>query len=126
MSPTSRRAPASPHHHITTSPHHHIPPRAYVAWAVVCVVWGTTYLAIRIALETIPPFLMGGIRYVSAGAILAVMIVARGRPLPGPSAWASLSLLGLLLLGFGNGGRRWAGEARSSGVTAVCGCASTV
>ena len=43
--------------------------RAYVAWAVICLVWGTTYLAIKVALETIPPFLMGGLRYVSAGRV---------------------------------------------------------
>src|SRR5437773_6624632 len=62
---------------------------------------------------------MGGIRYVSAGAILAIMIVARGRPLPGPSAWPSLAILGLLLLGFGNGGVVWAEQTVSSGLTAV-------
>jgi len=86
---------------------------------VVCVVWGTTYLAIRIALETIPPFLMGGMRYVAAGAILALMLTLRGSTLPGPRAWPSLSLLGLLLLGFGNGGVVWAEQTVPSGLTAV-------
>ena len=41
--------------------------RAYLAWAAVCVIWGTTYLGIRVALETIPPFLMGGLRWTAAG-----------------------------------------------------------
>jgi drug/metabolite transporter (DMT)-like permease len=56
--------------------------RAYVAWAVVCLVWGTTYLAIRIALETVPPMLMAGIRWVIAGTILAAVLMIRGVRLP--------------------------------------------
>jgi len=44
--------------------------RAYFAWVVVCLVWGTTYTAIRIALDTIPPFLMAGFRWTAAGALL--------------------------------------------------------
>ena len=40
--------------------------RAYIAWAVVCVVWGTTYLGIRIALETIPPLMMAAFRWIAA------------------------------------------------------------
>ena len=56
--------------------------RAWIAWVAVCVIWGTTYLAIKIALETIPPFLMGGLRYVAAGLGLAAIIAVRGRALP--------------------------------------------
>ena len=41
---------------------------AYFAWALVCVIWGTTYLGIRISLETIPPALMGGLRWTIAQA----------------------------------------------------------
>ena len=86
---------------------------------MVCVVWGTTYLAIRIALETIPPFVMAGIRYVTAGAMLTAIVAARGDRLPGPRAWPSLAFLGLLLLGFGNGGVVWAEQTVPSGLTAV-------
>jgi len=43
---------------------------AYAAWLVVCVLWGTTYLAIAIALETLPPLFMAGFRYIVAGALL--------------------------------------------------------
>ena len=93
--------------------------RAYLAWGVVCVVWGTTYLAIRIALETIPPFVMAGVRYVTAGAILVAILAAQGRRLPGPRAWPSLALLGVLMLGFGNGGVVWAEQTVTSGLTAV-------
>ena len=78
--------------------------RAYAAWVTVCLVWGTTYLAIRIALESIPPLLMGGIRYVIAGSMLAAILAARGERLPGPREWPYLAVLGTLLIGFGNGG----------------------
>src|SRR2546425_551209 len=51
---------------------------AYTAWLAVCLLWGVTYLAIRIALETIPPALIGAIRYIVAGLLLAVILRARG------------------------------------------------
>jgi drug/metabolite transporter (DMT)-like permease len=85
----------------------------------VCVVWGTTYLAIRISLETLPPFLMAAIRWLAAGSILAVALKLRGERLPRPSAWPSLTILGILLLGFGNGGVVWAEQTVPSGLAAV-------
>jgi len=93
--------------------------RAYIAWVVVCIVWGTTYLAIRICLETVPPFLMGGIRYVVAGGVLAAALAVRGEPLPRPPAWPSLGILGFFLIGMGNGGVVWAEQTVTSGLTAV-------
>ena len=83
------------------------------------MVWGTTYLAIRIALESIPPLLMAGMRYTTAGTALALILGARGERLPGPRAWPSLGVLGVLLLGFGNGGVVWAEQTVPSGLTAV-------
>jgi len=85
----------------------------------VCLVWGTTYLAIRIALESIPPLLMAAMRYTAAGTILAVILRLRGARLPGPRAWPSLIVLGVLLLGLGNGGVVWAEQTVPSGLTAV-------
>lgn len=90
-----------------------------MSWITVCLVWGTTYLAIRIALESIPPLLMAAIRYTIAGTILAAVLRLRGERLPGPRAWPSLIVLGILLLGFGNGGVVWAEQTVPSGLTAV-------
>jgi drug/metabolite transporter (DMT)-like permease len=93
--------------------------RAYLAWVIVCLVWGTTYLAIRIALETIPPLLMGAIRYTVAGAALALILKASGERLPSWPEWPSLFVLAILLIGFGNGGVVWAEQTVPSGLTAV-------
>ena len=94
-------------------------PRAYLAWVVVCLVWGTTYLAIRISLETIPPLLMAAFRWIAAGTILIGILKARGERLPGPRSWPALGALGILLLGFGNGGVVWAEQTVPSGLAAV-------
>ena len=93
--------------------------RAYLAWVIVCVVWGSTYLAIRVALESIPPILMAAMRWIAAGAILIATLRIRGEPLPGPRAWPALTVLGILLLGFGNGAVVWAEQTVASGLTAV-------
>src|SRR5204863_335357 len=77
---------------------------AWIAWIAVCVIWGTTYLGIRVSLETMPPMLMGGLRWVIAGGLLAVYLVARGEGLPGLSGWKTALILGFLMLVLGNGG----------------------
>ncbi len=93
--------------------------RAYAAWLVVCLIWGTTYLAIRIAIESIPPLVMAGARWVIAAVVLLAVLRARGvRVLP-LAAWPSLAVLGILLLGFGNGAVVWAEQTIPSGLTAV-------
>ena len=92
---------------------------ALFAWVAVCVIWGTTYLGIRISLESIPPALMGGLRWTAAGALLAVYVRARGGALPPPSRWGSITLLAFLLLGLGNGGVVVAEQWVPSGLTAV-------
>ena len=92
---------------------------AYFAWLTVCVVWGTTYLGIRISLETMPPMLMGGLRWLIAGALLAVYVRARGERLPPPRRWGSVALLGFLMLGLGNGGVVVAEQWVPSGLAAV-------
>jgi drug/metabolite transporter (DMT)-like permease len=92
---------------------------AYFAWIAVCVIWGTTYLGIRVSLESMPPGLMGGLRWTIAGVLLTMYLVARGRKLPPPSEWGSIALLGFLLLGLGNGGVVFAEQWVPSGLAAV-------
>src|SRR3989454_10245801 len=93
--------------------------RAYMAWIAVCVIWGTTYLGIRIALETIPPFLMAAFRWIVAGSLIIAILKARGERMPPARSWGPLAVLGVLLLGFGNGGVVWAEQTVPSGLTAV-------
>jgi drug/metabolite transporter (DMT)-like permease len=92
---------------------------AYFAWTAVCLIWGTTYLGIRVSLESIPPALMGGLRWTIAGALLALYVVARGEKLPSRSQWPGIALLGFLLLGLGNGGVVFAEQWVPSGLAAV-------
>jgi drug/metabolite transporter (DMT)-like permease len=92
---------------------------AYLAWAAVCLIWGTTYLGIRISLETIPPMLMGGVRWTVAGVLILVTLRMRGEPLPAVRTWPALALLGILLIGLGNGGVVWAERTIPSGLTAL-------
>ncbi len=92
---------------------------AYLAWVAVCLLWGTTYLAIRIALETIPPMSMAAFRWIVAGSVLIVALKLRGERLPSPRTYGPLGILGILLLGFGNGGVVWAERYVPSGLTAV-------
>lgn len=92
---------------------------AWLAFITVCVVWGTTYLAIRVALESVPVFLVAGLRWFSAGVILAGVLVATGRKLPGRALWGPLILLGFLMNVLGNGLVVWAEQFVASGLTAV-------
>jgi drug/metabolite transporter (DMT)-like permease len=93
--------------------------RAYVAWIVVCLVWGTTYLAIRVAIESLPPLLMAGIRWITAGSILLLFFTLRGgAPLAG-QARLPLAVRGVLLIAIGNGAVVWAEQTVPSGLTSV-------
>jgi drug/metabolite transporter (DMT)-like permease len=92
---------------------------AYGSWLAVCFFWGTTYLAIRVGLETLPPTLFGGLRFLLAGTALFAFVVCRGERLPRGREWLSLTLVGVLLLGVGNGVVVWAEQWISSGMTAL-------
>lgn len=92
---------------------------AYMAWVAVCIIWGTTYLGIRISLESMPPALMGGLRWTIAGGLLAAWVAARGGTFPPRSRWGSIMLLGFLLLVLGNGGVVVAEQWVPSGLAAV-------
>src|SRR5262245_25229877 len=90
-----------------------------VAFAAVYLIWGSTYLAIRWGIETMPPMLMAGARFLIAGGILLAWARLRGAAPPTPRHWASAALLGGLLLLIGNGGVAWSEQHIPSGLTAL-------
>jgi drug/metabolite transporter (DMT)-like permease len=92
---------------------------AYLSWMVVCVVWGTTYLAIHVALETIPVAILAGLRWLIAGALLAAMVPLLGQRLPPFRRWGSIAVIGFLMAVVGNGGVVWAQQHVASGLAAV-------
>jgi drug/metabolite transporter (DMT)-like permease len=83
------------------------------------IIWGATYLGMRIALETFPPFLLAGIRFLIAGTLMFVFLRVRGAPLPTRKEWLGSTIVGALLLLCGNGGVVFAEQWVSSGITAV-------
>jgi drug/metabolite transporter (DMT)-like permease len=89
------------------------------AFAAVYLLWGSTYLAIIFALETMPPLLMAGARFLLAGAILYGVMRLRGEPAPTPRHWRSTAVVGGLLLMCGNGGVTLAERTVPSGVAAL-------
>lgn len=93
---------------------------AYVAFAIVCVVWGTTYLGIAIALETIPPLLLTGSRFVVAGLVMLLIAKLRGEQIPRDrKTLLNLALIGFLLVGVGNLAVVWAELYVPSGIAAL-------
>jgi drug/metabolite transporter (DMT)-like permease len=93
--------------------------RAYLAFVTVCLVWGTTYLGISVALETVPVLLVAGLRWMFAGIILSVLMLVSGRGLPRLALWGPLLLLGFLMNVVGNGFVVYAQQDVASGLTAV-------
>lgn len=93
--------------------------RLLAAFLAVYVIWGSTYLGIRFAIETIPPFLMAGLRFLVAGAILYVWAMTRGAERPTRVNWITAALIGFLLLIGGNGGVVWAETRIPSGLAAL-------
>lgn len=89
------------------------------AYATIYVVWGSTYLAIRYAVETIPPFVMAGARFVLAGMILILWSKWRDGARATLSNWRAAAIAGALLLAFGNGAVVWAEQRVPSGLTAL-------
>lgn len=93
---------------------------AYAAFGVVCIVWGTTYLFIRIALETIPPLLLTAVRFVIAGVIMLAISKVRGDAIPRDTrTLGHLALIGFLMVGVGNLAVVWAEQWVPSGMAAL-------
>lgn len=97
------------------------PPRTLLiaAFAAVYIVWGSTYLAIRVAVETLPPFLMAGARFLLAGALLYVWLWFKKVPVGNKLQWRNAFISGCLLLLGGNGLVVWAEQTVTSSVTAL-------
>jgi drug/metabolite transporter (DMT)-like permease len=89
------------------------------ALAAVYLIWGSTYLAIRYAVETMPPFLMAGVRFIISGGVLYALRRAAGDPAPKAIEWRSATIIGVFLLVGGNGGVVWAEQFVASGLTAL-------
>ena len=91
-----------------------------LAFAAVYLLWGSTYLAIRLAIDTLPPFLMAGTRFTLAGTILIIWAIIKGeRVSRSVTSWRSAFIVGALLLLCGNGGVTWAEEYIPTGLTAL-------
>lgn len=94
--------------------------KALVAYLLVCIVWGSTYLAIRIGVGVFPPFLFAGVRFFIAGALLLTGALLFGDKLPATlKDWAVLSIVGLFLLTGGNAMVVWAEQYTPSGVASI-------
>jgi len=104
-----------------SSPAGLLTPRVLVPLALIGVylIWGSTYLAIRIALVDYPPFLMGAIRFFIAGVLMFVVLRWRGIAAPTRAQWFNCAVTGTLLLGFGNGLVCYAEQTVASGLAAV-------
>ncbi len=90
-----------------------------LAFAAVYVLWGSTYLAIRFGVETIPPFLMAGLRHFTAGLLLFGWLRLRGTPAPERRHWGPAAAIGGLMLLGGNGLVSWAEQRVPSGLAAL-------
>jgi drug/metabolite transporter (DMT)-like permease len=93
--------------------------RLLLSFAALYVIWGSTYLAIAFAIETIPPFLMAGFRFVSAGLVMYLVMRMRGAPRPTRAQWVGATIVGALLLTGGNGGVTWAEQRVPSSLAAL-------
>jgi drug/metabolite transporter (DMT)-like permease len=89
------------------------------AFAAVYLIWGSTYLAIRVGVRSLPPFLMSGCRFVGAGGLLYLLLRARGTPAPTRGEWGRAAVAGGLMLTIGNGLVTWAEKQVPSNLAAL-------
>src|SRR5207249_459216 len=94
--------------------------KALIAYLVVCVLWGSTYLAIRVGVGVLPPFLFAGLRFLIAGLLLLTVVLVLGDTLPKLLVgWRTQAIVGVLLLAGGNAFVVWAEQYTASGVASI-------
>jgi len=119
---TSSFAPSSeatPSH--APAPHTSTGPRTLLlaSFAAVYVIWGSTYLAIRVGVETVPPLMLAGLRHFTVGVLLYPVLRWKTGVRPSATHWKTAAVTGCLLLFVGNGGVSWAEQVVPSGITAL-------
>ena len=93
--------------------------RIWLALISVYLIWGSTYLAILYVVKTIPPFMAGGMRFITAGLVLFIWRISKGDSLPTRRQWRDAGIIGLLLLLGGNGLLLWAEQYVPSGISSL-------
>ncbi len=111
--------PASATGHAPAGPRSPLPVLQLLAFAAVYLIWGSTYLGIRVAVESIPPFLLAGLRSFVAGALLYGFFRARGARAGTAREWLRATLAGTAMLTAGNGLVTWAEQSVPSNLAAL-------
>src|SRR5947209_5177547 len=93
--------------------------KTLLAFAIICFVWGSTFLAIRIGVHEVPPLLFAAMRFLVAGLVLFGWMVARGEPSPTRRQWISVLPLAFLIFLLDYGLLFWAEQRLPSGIAAV-------
>ncbi|NOT04808.1 MAG: EamA family transporter [Anaerolineales bacterium] len=93
--------------------------KVWLALLALYIVWGSTYLGIKFAIETIPPFFHAGVRFLASGLILVIWQRSAGNSMPTRKQWISTGIIGTLLLLGGNGLVAWAEQTIPSGIAAL-------
>lgn len=93
--------------------------KAYLAWLAICIIWGTTYLVIRIGVQEMPPFLFSGFRWLIAGPTFLIILKLKGVKLPSKKDLLPIAFVGISLIGLGNGLVTFSEQWLPSGLTAL-------
>src|SRR5262245_58149993 len=93
--------------------------KVLLAFSMIYFVWGSTFLAIRVGVREVPPFLLAAMRFFIAGIVLYAWMRARGTPSPRVREWAAATLLAVIIFVFDYGSLFWAEQRVPSGIAAV-------
>src|ERR1700726_4892624 len=93
--------------------------KTLLAFGIIYFVWGSTFLAIRVGVREVPPLILAAMRFLVAGVVLYVWMIARGEPSPSGREWRSACLLGMVIFVLDYGLLFWAEQRVPSGIAAV-------